>query len=115
MSSRITPNRIVDLLKSGAGNAPTTVSASGVHPPSLFYCYLFKPDRLDQDFIFALAAVRERASNRDDHWSPLVDAGVIDALCQCVLLAKTRPFDPISGSRLRIETSVMVIVISNLH
>ena len=66
----------------------------------------FQSDRPDQDFIYILAAVRERAENKDVHWSRLVDAGVIDALCECVLHAKTRPLDLISGSRLRIETSV---------
>lgn len=63
-------------------------------------------DCRDQDFISCFVAIRKRESSKDIHWSRLVDAGVIDALCECVIHAKTRPLDPISLSRLRIETSV---------
>jgi hypothetical protein len=97
--SQTAPDQIVAVLKLGAGNAPTMVRISVLLP-------CFQPDRPDQDFIYVLAAVRERASRKDVHWSRLVDAGVIDALCECVLHSKTRSLDPSSISRLRIETSV---------
>jgi hypothetical protein len=104
--SRTAPDQIVTVLKLEAANAPTVVRVSVLHR-------CFQSDRPDQDFIYILAAVRERAENKDVYWSRLVDAGVIDALCECVLHAKTRPLDPISGSRLRIETSVRSLKYEN--
>jgi hypothetical protein len=109
--TRTSPDRIVNALKSGAKDPPTVVSA----PVGFCFCpcfcpcfFLSRPKLPDQDFIYILVAVRDRASKRDIHWSRLVDAGAVDALCECVLHAKTRPLDPISGSRLRIETSVSI-------
>jgi hypothetical protein len=97
--SRTAPDQFIAALRAGAGDAPTLVRVS-----VLSSCLL--PECRGQDFIYSFVAVRKRESSKDIHWSRLVDAGVIDALCECVIHAKTRPLDPISRSRWRIETSV---------
>jgi len=97
--SRTAPDQFVAALRAGAGNAPTLVRVSVLSSWLLIDCR-------DQDFIHSFVAVRKRESSKDIYWSRVVDAGVIDALCECVIHAKTRPLDPISRSRWRIETSV---------
>jgi len=77
-------DQFVAALRAGREMRPTLVS-------SIRAIVMPLPECRGQDFIYSFVAVRKRESSKDIHWSRLVDAGVIDALCECVIHAKTRP------------------------
>lgn len=54
----------------------------------------FGADNQIQDFFYCLTAVHTRASSNDAKWSRLVDVGVVDALCKCVIHAQALPPTP---------------------